>query len=188
MNENNYENTDEKTKLKNITIRGIDADTYEEFSHKIRNLQMNLGDAVTRMMKEITKDLNDSLDDLPGLSARKTFKHFRLHKASISHHDRLSVGKKDLEEAGARFSFSHIGELTILPDVTREDFRRYIRSISHCDKVRIPAVLPKLMMYSKINFCNRIEVYEVNQEESEKHTQKSEQSEFSNNENAFPED
>ncbi|MFX0086212.1 MAG: hypothetical protein ACFFAU_11070 [Candidatus Hodarchaeota archaeon] len=185
MNDNNHENDDERTKLKNVTIRGIDADTYEEFSHKIRNLQMNLGDAITRMMQDITKDLNDSIDELPGLSARTTFKHFRLARARITHHDHLSVGKKDLEEAGVRFSFSHIGELTILPDVTREDFRKYIRSISHCDRVRIPAVLPKLLMYSKINFCDKIEVYEVDQKEPKDDTEKSEQSDFSSNKNAF---
>jgi hypothetical protein len=176
MSEHNDENNDERTKLKNVTIRGIDSDTYEEFSHKIKNMQMNIGDAVTRMMQQITTDIDESLGELPGLSARRTFRKFRLPRGNISHHDHMSISKQDLEDANARFSFSHIGELTIESDVTMEVFRKYIRTISHCDRVKVPSVLPKLMIYAKINFCDRIEIYEVEKvnsdanEPSKKHT------------------
>lgn len=188
MSEHNYENNDEKTKLKNVTIRGIDSDTYEEFSHKIKNMQMNIGDAVTRMMKQITSDIDESLGELPGLSARSTFRKFRLPRANISHHDHLSIGKQDLEDANARFSFSHIGELTFEPDVTREVFRKFIRNISHCERVKVPSVLPKLMIYAKINFCDRIEVYEIEKEDSEKEEPEKKQINFNDDDINFQED
>jgi len=188
MSEHNDENNDERTKLKNVTIRGIDSDTYEEFSHKIKNIQMNIGEAVTRMMQQITSDMDESQGELPGLSARRTFKKFRLPRGDISHHDHLSIGKQDLEDANARFSFSHIGELMFEPDVTRKVFRKYVRNISHCDKVKVPSVLPKLMIYAKINFCDRIEVYEVEKENSEEDESAKKQENFSDDDSKFQED
>ncbi|MFX0211670.1 MAG: hypothetical protein ACFFDT_37180 [Candidatus Hodarchaeota archaeon] len=157
---------EEKSKLKNVTIRGIDSDIYDQFSHKIRNLRMNLGDAITKMMKDIIVDLDESLDDLPALRIRTTFKNFALERLSINHYDRLKIGRADLEEANAKISFSHIGKLTFLPDVTREVFTRYVKSVSHCGIVRMPSIFPKLIMYSKLQFCDRIEVYNVEDEDS----------------------
>ncbi len=152
---------EKKAKLKNVTIRGIDSDTYDQFSRKIRNLDMNLGDAITKMMEEIVRDLDDSINHLPGLRARTTFNNFKLERVSISHYDKLEVGKADLEEANARIAFSHISRLTFLPDVTRDVFNRYVRNVSHCDTVRIPSIFPKLILYSKIDFCEKIEIYDV---------------------------
>ena len=157
-----------KSKLKNVTIRGIDSDIYDQFSHQIRNLRMNLGDAITKMMKDIIVDLDESLDDLPALRIRTTFNNFALERLSINHYDRLKIGRADLEEANAKISFSHIDKLTFLPDVTREVFTRYVKSVSHCGIVRMPSIFPKLIMYSKLQFCDRIEVYNVEDEDSEK--------------------
>ncbi|MFX0014381.1 MAG: hypothetical protein ACFFB2_08595 [Promethearchaeota archaeon] len=150
-----------KSKLKNVTIRGIDSEIYEQFSYKIKNLRMNLGDAITKMMKDILVDLNDSLDHLPALRARTTFDRFELKRIRIIHYDRLKIGRADLEEADAMIDFLHIDQLTFLPDVTQEVFTRHVRSISHCGTVRIPSIFPKLVMYSKLQFCDRIDVYEV---------------------------
>ncbi|MFX1508529.1 MAG: hypothetical protein ACFFDC_20805 [Promethearchaeota archaeon] len=156
-----------KSKLKNVTIRGIDSDIYDQFSHKIRNLRMNLGDAISKMMKDIIVDLDESLEDLPALRVRTTFNNFALERLSINHYDRLKIGRSDLEEANAKVSFAHIDKLTFLPDVTREVFTRYIASVSHCGTVRMPSIFPKLIMYSKLQFCDRIEVYNVEDEDQE---------------------
>ncbi|MFX1284045.1 MAG: hypothetical protein ACFFB5_10340 [Promethearchaeota archaeon] len=150
-----------KSKLKNVTIRGIDSDIYDQFSYKIRNLRMNLGEAITKMMNDIIMDLDDSLDDLPALRARTTFNNFTLERLSINHYDRLKISRADLEEANAQVNFSHIDKLTFLPDVTREVFTQYVKSVSHCGTVRMPSIFPKLIMYSKLQFCDRIEVYNV---------------------------
>ncbi len=150
-----------KSKLKNVTIRGIDSDIYDQFSYKIRNLRMNLGEAITKMMNDIIVDLDDSLDHLPALRARTTFDNFTLERLSINHYDRLKISRADLEEANAQVNFSHIDKLIFLPDVTREVFTRYVKSVTHCGIVRMPSIFPKLIMYSKLQFCDRIEVYNV---------------------------
>ncbi len=162
---------EKKTKLKNVTIRGIDTDTYDHFSRKIRNLDMNLGDAISKMMSDIVRDLDETIDHLPGLRARTTFNNFKLERVSISHYGRLEVGRADLEEANARIAFSHIDRLTFLPDVTRDVFDRYVRNVSHCDTVRMPSIFPKLILYSKVDFCEKIEIYDVEGEgDSSKNT------------------
>ncbi|MHA2244179.1 MAG: hypothetical protein ACXADY_04365 [Candidatus Hodarchaeales archaeon] len=156
---------EDKSKLKNVTIRGIDSETYNQFSRKVRNLEMNLGEAITKMMSDIIIDLNDSLDHLPGLRARTTFRNYQLERLKISHYDRLKISRTDLEEAKAYLSFSHIDNLTFLPDVTRDIFTRYVRNVSHCGTVRIPSIFPKLVMYSKLQFCDEIKVYDVKEED-----------------------
>jgi len=123
-------------------------------------LNMNIGDAVTKMMRDIMEDLDETFVDMDissKLSSKKLFG--RLEKATISHHRYLEISGKDLVEASARLSFNHINELKILPDVTREVFTKYIRSINNCRKVMIPNILPKLLLLSKINFCDQIEIY-----------------------------
>lgn len=155
-------NDDEKDirKLKNITIRGIDSSIYDDFSHSMKMLNMNIGDAVTKMMRDVMEDLDETfinMDISSKLSSKKLFG--RLERAKISHHRYLEISGEDLIDANAQLSFNHIDELKILPDVTREVFTKYIRSINHCKKVMIPNILPKLLLLSKINFCDQIEVY-----------------------------
>ena len=148
-----------RSKLKNVTIRGINSSVYDDFSRKMRDLELNLGDAVNKMMEDVLTDFNDAF---PDLTARATFGKFHMQKASISHYDKLTITKKDLEEANTRFSFTHIDYLTIATDVTRDVFEKYIRSISHCRRVRIPSILPKLLIYSKMFHIDEVEVYDAN--------------------------
>ncbi|MFX0170285.1 MAG: hypothetical protein ACFE9L_00030 [Candidatus Hodarchaeota archaeon] len=154
-------NKDEDSlKLKNVTIRGIDSEIYDEFSHSMKMLNMTIGDAVTKMMRDIIDDLDESFSDLripSKLSSKKLFG--RLEKAAINHHRRLIITGKDLREANAALSFSHINELIIASDVTRELFYQYIRHISHCRTVRVPDILPKLLLLSRIKFCRNVEIY-----------------------------
>ena len=157
---------EEKPKLKNVTIRGIDSETYDHFSRKIRNLEMNLGEAITKMMNDIILDLDNSLDHLPYLRAKSTFRNYQLERLNISHYDRLKISRADLEEAKAQVEFSHIDKLTFLPDVTRDIFNSYVRNVSHCGTVRVPSIFPKLVMYAKIQFCDKIEIYDVEEEDT----------------------
>jgi len=96
------------------------------------------------------------------LSAKGTFGKLALEKAIITHHDSLSLSKHDLEEANTVFYFQHIDQLIIEPDVDLETFQTYIHSIQHCSQVKIPNILPKLLLLSKIRFCEEIEIYESN--------------------------
>ncbi|MFX0062469.1 MAG: hypothetical protein ACFFC7_09810 [Candidatus Hermodarchaeota archaeon] len=158
MNEEEQHSESSSSGEKNVTIRGIDSRVYDEFSHAIKSLGITLGEAISRMMGDVLKDFNGKF---PELSSRFFRNGAQLPTASISGHGILSVNKKDLIEANARFSFSHIDQLTFEPDVTPETFTRHVRSIDHCDQVKIPSILPKLLVYSKIRRCESIEIYQV---------------------------
>ena len=156
--------SDRKPRLKHVTIRGINPELYDEFTEKVKALGMHMGEAVNQMMTDIIVDFDDTF---PSLSTKGTFGKVPLEKAHISHHDELSVGRKDLEDANVRFYFSHIEDFTVEPDVDVETFQKYILEISHCRYVRIPKVLPKLLLLSKIRFCREIDTYEVESQEAE---------------------
>ncbi|MFX0114828.1 MAG: hypothetical protein ACFFB3_09800 [Candidatus Hodarchaeota archaeon] len=145
-------------RVKNITIRGIDSEVYGEFSQQMKILGMTIGDAISKMMSDVLKDFDETF---PDLSARSLRGRARLPKASISHHDELSIGAQDLIESNARMGFSHIGLIELEPDVTRDIFIRYVGYISHCERVRIPKVLPKLLVLSRVHHCEDIEIYHV---------------------------
>ena len=162
MSDNNNdsfkESTEDLKKLKNVTIRGIDSDVYEEFSTNIKSLNRNIGEAVTQMMQDIIQDFDGTF---PTLSSRKSLTKLHEKTARISHHDHLSISKSDLEEAGMSFAFRHIDKLIFEPDVDLDTFNQYVRDIRHCSRVKIPNFLPKLLLLSRIQFCDKVEVYQV---------------------------
>ncbi|MHA2362612.1 MAG: hypothetical protein ACXAC7_01545 [Candidatus Hodarchaeales archaeon] len=150
-------NNNHRVIVKNVTIRGIESKTYEDFSYYMKVLGMTLGEAVTKMMTEVMKNYDGTFPDL----SAKAFKGKEpLKKANISHHNILSVSEHDLIDANARLSFSHISLLELEADITVKSFNRFIRSISHCDKVRIPNIFPKLLVFSKLEGCDEIEIYD----------------------------
>jgi hypothetical protein len=157
-----HDRNERRRRLKHITIRGINPDLYEEFTEKVKTLGMHMGEAVNQMMTDIIGDFDDSF---PSLSAKGTFGKVPLEKAHISHHAELSIGRKDLEEANVRFYFSHIDELTVESDVDLETFQKYILEIRDCRFLRIPKVLPKLLLLSKIRHCDEIDTYTVESKE-----------------------
>ncbi|OLS22268.1 MAG: hypothetical protein HeimC3_31450 [Candidatus Heimdallarchaeota archaeon LC_3] len=93
----------------------------------------------------------------PGLLKGKE----QLRKIEISHNEELQIGNDDLVQADARISFLRIGTLEIKSDVTQESFNKYIREIHRCNNVRIPNILPKLIILSKIMRYEKIEIYDA---------------------------
>ena len=158
MNEEEQHLESSSSSEKNVTIRGIDSRVYDEFSRAIKSLGITLGEAISRMMGDVLKDFDGKI---PKLSARFYRDGAQLPTASISGHGLLRVNETDLIEANARFSFTHIDQLTFGPDVTPETFTRHVRSIDHCSEVKIPSILPKLLVYSKVRRCDSIEIYQV---------------------------
>jgi hypothetical protein len=138
---------------KKITIRGINSNVYDEFTNKVKTLDMNIGDALTKMMADVIKDFDEALPSISAKSLRSMKKH------SISHHKKLSISRADLEVENSRFSFSHITRLKFGPDVTQEVFEKHVSSVSHCRNVILPNIFPKLVAYSMLNFCETIEFY-----------------------------
>lgn len=145
-------------KVKRVTIRGINAAVYDAFSKNMKMLTMTMGDAITKMMEDGIKDLDMKF---PEISAKCLRTAGRLPHETIMHHNKLNVSAKDLIRANAMVSFVHIDHLQLGPNITKELFAKHIGRIQHCDSVRVPAILPKLLVYSKIQHCNEVNVYKA---------------------------
>jgi len=147
---------EENKSSKTVTIRGVDGQIYDEFSQVIQSSGMTMGDAISKMMRDVSRDFDDVF---PKLSAMSLKYMMRKDKITVQHFDTLSVSLKDLEETDKRVRFQHIRSLTIESDITVEAFETYVAGIEHCGIVRIPNVLPKLLIYSKISHCDQVEIY-----------------------------
>ena len=148
--------------LKSVTIRGVNGGTYDEFSQVIQMAGLTMGEAITKMMGDVMRDFDETFPDLSAESFRLMVKKDRIN---VQHHERLSVSRKDLEDANRGIVFQHIRSLTFEADVTEEVFNTYVRTIQHCDTVRMPSVLPKLQIYAKIAFTDNIEIYDAEDEQ-----------------------
>lgn len=151
-----------RASLKNITIRGVDERTYDEFSKTIQLSGLSMGEAITKMMQDVMKDFDDVFPELSAKNLKFLVKKDRIR---VSSYRTMSISKKDLVDADKRVRFRHIDELVFEDDVTSDLFAIYVDSISHCETVRVPSVLPKLLIYSKISHANNIEIYDVESEE-----------------------
>lgn len=148
--------------LKSVTVRGVNGGVYDEFSQVIQMAGLTMGEAITKMMGDVMRDFDETFPDLSAESFRLMVKKDRIN---VQHHERLSVSRKDLEDANRGIKFQHIRDLTFEADVTEDVFNTYVRSIQHCGTVRVPSVLPKLQIYAKIAFTDDIEIYDVEDEQ-----------------------
>ena len=80
---------------------------------------------------------------------------------SIVGHVDLTISKQDLEEPGEKISFVNITNLSFTHDVDKDTFQKCILKIVGCRGVRVPNILPKLVLLSKLVECKNVEIYEV---------------------------
>ena len=144
--------------LKSISIRGVNADVYEKFVSKTKVLNMNVGSAISKLMKEV---INSVEDGFPHISA-KSLRPLNRKPLSIIGHEELTITKQDLVEAKNQINLINIKKLSFAPDVDRETFQHYVFKIISCQNIRIPNMLPKLVLLAKLQTCKNIEIYEVN--------------------------
>jgi hypothetical protein len=155
------ETREERPTLKSVTIRGVDGGTYDEFSSVVQMAGLTMGEAITKMMGDVMRDFDEVFPDLSAASLKLMAKKDRI---KVQHHRKMSISRADLEEADRSVKFLHIDELTFEEDVTKEVFNTYVRGVEHCQNVRVPSILPKLLIYSKISFTSNIEIYQVGSE------------------------
>lgn len=151
-----------RASLKNVTTQGVDERTYDEFSKTIRLASLSMGKATTKMMQDVMKDFDDVFPELSVKNLKFLVKKDRIR---VGNYRTISISKKDLVDADNRVRFRHIDELVLEDYVTFDLFSTYVDSISYCETVRVPSILPKLLIYSKISHANNIERYEVSDEE-----------------------
>ncbi len=153
---------EERPTLKSVTIRGVNGGTYDEFSQVIQMAGLTMGEAITKMMGDVMRDFDEVFPDLSAASLKLMAKKDRIR---VQHYGRMSISRRDLEEADRSVKFEHIDELTFEEDVTTDVFTTYVRGVEHCQLVRVPSVLPKLVIYSKITHTTDVEIYPVGSEQ-----------------------
>ena len=141
---------------KNITIRGLKSDLYENFSNKIQSWNLNLGIVISKMLMVAVGKFNG---EFPTLTARDIKPPTRLLHLDISHRNALTISRSDLEQSQVRVSLHKIKTVKIEQDVTDELLKKFISSISECEMVQIPKKIPKLISLSLLNKCQNYEFY-----------------------------
>ncbi|WP_371804901.1 hypothetical protein [Candidatus Lokiarchaeum ossiferum] len=143
--------------LKSISIRGVKADVYEQFVNKTKKLDMNIGKAITKLMQDVVSTFEE---EFPQISAESLRSANKVPLSIVGHMD-LSISKEDLEEPGEQISFIGIQNLSFSPNVDKDTYLKCINKIVGCRGIRIPNILPKLVLLSKIVDCKNIEIYET---------------------------
>ncbi len=142
---------------KSISIRGVNAEIYDQFVNQIKKIDLNVGDAITKLMKDV---INTFDEEFPELSAN-SLKMMSLERLNIVHHDGITITKQDLVESGRKVSFINCRDLTFAKDIDKPTFLQYVEHITNCDGITMPKILPKLISYSKLQRCRNIKFYEV---------------------------
>ena len=153
----NIEN-DIQQDVKNITIRGVDLEAYNEFSNKLKDFNMNVGDAFNRIIGDVMQDFDQVFSEKT--SQNYYAKKKKLPKLSISSHDELSISSEDLTQTKSAVSFSRIGQLKFEDSLTKEEFLTHIKYISNCGLVMFPKTIPKLLALAHCEHCEEIKFYD----------------------------
>ena len=136
---------------KNITIRGIKPELYDDFSNKIQSWNLNLGIVISKMLAAAISRFNG---EFPTLSAKDIAPAKRLLRLQISRKDSITLTKSDLEQSEGRIELNRIKIVVIDHNVTDDLLKRHIESINECELVRIPQTIPKLVALSFLNHCH----------------------------------
>lgn len=142
-------------KMKTISIRGVNALTYDQFVNKIKTLNLNIGDAMTKIMKDV---ISSTDKDFPELTA-KSLRMMSMGSIIIRRHKKLVVTKQDLLDTGRKVQFVGCTMLKFSPDIDKEIFLQYVNRITRCKGVFIPKTIPKLLILSRIQNCSEVKFY-----------------------------
>lgn len=140
-------------RTKSLTIRGIEKESYENFTNRLALLGLPVGEALSRMLLSAVEQFDGTF---PTISARSLAIPEPMADLEITDVRSLRISQTDLESANARVMFDRIGVLVLLPGLTHDAFMTYIRGIRRCGTVVVPKSLPKLVILSKLTDCSDI--------------------------------
>ena len=141
--------------FKNITIRGVDTEIYDNFTSKIRDYNMNVGDAFNKMIEDVLKNFDEVFNEISIHDYIEQQR--RLPRISIDAHEELTISAEDLKATKSRVSFGKIGLLKFDDSVTKEIFLFHVRSIYRCSVVKFSKNFPKLIALAYCNECDNVE-------------------------------
>ncbi len=134
----------ENNERKDVTIRNVDQDIYEEFVAKCQRDNKTIGDMVNSILAraviefEISHILAFELKVLP------------LETIVISSKDNVVVANKDLNEISSRKVLFHRINKLIFNNVSTENFINKVIGIYNCKNVSLPNNIPKLIRLSRV--------------------------------------
>jgi hypothetical protein len=124
--------------MTNVTIRGIDDDTYLKFSAEATLRGMSIGDLTTQAMRSLIEQNKGPI--------------YR-----IGNMDHLTITRNDLESIDGTVIISNIDRLEFEPDVDWAIIKDRIQMIENVDRMTIPRTVSKFQILTRVKNVERIE-------------------------------
>ena len=143
-----------------LIIKEIDELLYNDFYNLSKKLNHNPGELLTSLMEDFVLKFDGAFPDFSADSLKKFMK--KQAEISVSHQEQLTITSEDLldlSETGLIINFNDI-EMLEFVDVDSETFKEFVNSINHCQLVRVPETIPKLLLFTKCHECSYFEFFE----------------------------
>ncbi len=159
------EPSEEEKKKKDVLIRGIDREAYDEMLVLAKRLNTSLGNLASdafRLFVSLVED-QGTVVLIPLEVARKSSRLVpgfmkKLKPALIRHVSQVRLSRKDLEECESPLILMNIDELVFADDVTEDIFDKKILKIVKCGRVIIPPTIRKFVALSKTLYVREVVV------------------------------
>ncbi|MFX0113582.1 MAG: hypothetical protein ACFFB3_03460 [Candidatus Hodarchaeota archaeon] len=131
--------------LKDVTIRNVEKDTYDDFVATCQLKKKKIGDAVNEIFSRLIPEME--------------YRHILLLDLQVDPEDvlvvtsldRLEAQARDLAEIqGRKILFHRIKELIFAQEVEKANFISAVIGIYNCDKVKLPPAVPRLIRISRV--------------------------------------
>lgn len=134
-----------KENLKDITVRNVRKDIYDDFAATCQLQKQKIGDAVNELLVWV----------VPAIEVRHILLFDLMTETPdpliVTSLEQLEVTKEDLREIQDRkILFHRIGKLVFTPEIAKEDFIRKVIGIYNCEQVKLPPTIPRLLRYSRV--------------------------------------
>lgn len=140
---------------KSITIRGVDLELYENFTTKLKEYNMNIGEAFSQMMEDVLKNFDEIFNEASAHDYVEQQR--RLPRLTIESHQQLSISAIDLTDTKSRVSFRGIDLLKFDDSVTKEIFLKHVKEIRNCSLVQFGKDFPRLIAMAYCDDCDNVE-------------------------------
>ena len=140
---------------KSITIRGVDLELYENFTTKLKEYNMNVGEAFSQMMDDVLKNFDEIFNE--STAHDYVEQQRRLPRLTIESHQELAISAKDLIDTKSKVSFREITSLKFDESVTKEIFLKHVRDIRRCGLVQFGKEFPRLIALAYCEDCDNVE-------------------------------
>ncbi|MHA1211541.1 MAG: hypothetical protein ACTSSH_03680, partial [Candidatus Heimdallarchaeota archaeon] len=140
-----YDHPTNKEQLKDITIRKVSVDLYDEFLSKAKTEGLTTGEYFSKIISNVLPFF-EIVEVLFELGDREVL--------VISNQKSLIVTKSDLAILGERgVIFYNVENLEFTSDIDQELFLKTIIKIMKCTKVKLPTNIPRLIVLSRAIQC-----------------------------------